>query len=129
MRICWRSSRAETRRRRMEHPDWVPVRPGLAPWQVRRVLAHIDANLGTPMRNKELAAIARLSLFHFGVVFRKSTGESPREHIIRRRVERAQGLMLSSDKPLSDIAFECGLADQAHLSRLFRRIVGESPAA
>lgn len=102
---------------------------GLAPWQVRRVLAHIEANLGTPIRNKDLAAIARLSTFHFNVAFRNSVGESPHAHIIRRRVERAQGLMLSTDKSLSDIAAECGFADQAHLTRLFRRIAGASPAA
>ncbi len=105
------------------------ARPGLAPWQLRRVLAHIEANLSTSIMNKDLAAIARLSAFHFAVAFRKSVGESPREHIIRRRVERAQGLMLSTDRPLSDIAAECGLADQAHLTRLFRRIVGDSPGA
>ena len=104
-------------------------RQGLAPWQVRRVLAHIEANLSTSLRNKDLAAVARLSPFHFAVAFRNSVGESPHEHLIRRRVERAQGLMLSTDKPLSIIAVECGLADQAHLTRLFRRIVGESPAA
>jgi len=105
------------------------VRQGLAPWQVRRVLAHVDANLGTTIRNKDLAAIARLSTFHFAVAFRNSVGRSPHEHVIRRRIERAQGLMLSTERSLSDIAAECGLADQAHLTRLFRRIVGESPAA
>lgn len=105
------------------------ARQGLAPWQIRRVLAHIEANLSTPIRNKELAAIARLSTFHFAVAFRNSVGEPPHTHIIRRRVERAQGLMLSTDRSLSDIAVECGLADQAHFTRLFRKIVGESPAA
>jgi AraC-like DNA-binding protein len=44
-------------------------------------------------------------------------------------MERAQGLMLSTDKALSEIAAECGLADQSHFTRLFRRFVGESPAA
>lgn len=105
------------------------VLQGLAPWQVRRVLAHIEANLGTSIRNKELAAIARLSPFHFNVAFRNSVGESPHAHIIRRRVERAQGLMLSTSRSLTDIAAECGFADQAHLTRLFRRLAGESPAA
>jgi transcriptional regulator GlxA family with amidase domain len=105
------------------------ARQGLAPWQLRRVLAHVEANLSTTIRNKDLAAVARLSTFHFAVAFRNSVGESPHEHIIRRRVERAQGLMLSTDKSLSDVAGECGLADQAHLTRLFRKIVGESPAA
>jgi transcriptional regulator GlxA family with amidase domain len=105
------------------------VRQGLAPWQVRRVLAHIEAHLSSPIRNKDLAAIARLSTFHFNVAFRNSVGDSPHGYLIRRRVERAQGLMLSTDRSLSDIAIECGLADQSHLTRLFRRIVGESPAA
>ena len=104
-------------------------RPGLAPWQVRRVLAYIDANLDRSLKNKDLAAIARLSPFHFNVVFRNSVGDSPHEYIIRRRMERAQGLMLATEKPLSEIAAECGLADQAHLTRVFHRIVGESPAA
>src|SRR5579862_5625360 len=105
------------------------ARRGLAPWQVRKVLAHIEANLGTQLRNRDLAAVARLSEYHFNVAFRDSVGEAPHGYIIRRRVERAQGLMLSTEKSLSEIALECGLADQAHFSRLFRSIVGETPAA
>jgi AraC family transcriptional regulator len=105
------------------------ARQGLAPWQLRRVLAYIEANLSTPIRNKDLATIARLSTFHFNVAFRNSVGDSPHEYIIRRRVEWAQGLMLSTEKSLSEIAAECGMADQAHLTRLFRKIVGESPGA
>jgi len=102
---------------------------GLAPWQVRRVLAHIEANLETTIRNKDLATVARLSECHFNVAFRSSVGESPHGYIIRRRVERAQGLMLTTEKSLSEIALECGLTDQAHFTRLFRRIAGDSPAA
>jgi AraC family transcriptional regulator len=106
----------------------ITVRQGLAPWQVRRVLAFIDANLENRIRNRDLAAVARLSEFYFNVAFRNSVGHSPHDYVIRRRVERAQGLMLSTDKPLSEIAVECGLADQSHFTRLFRRVVGESPA-
>jgi AraC family transcriptional regulator len=105
------------------------ARQGLAPWQVRRVLTYIDANLERSIKNKDLAAIARLSVFHFNVAFRNSVGNSPHEYIIRRRMERAQGLMLSTEMSLSEIAAECGLADQAHLTRLFHRVVGASPAA
>ena len=106
-----------------------PPRQGLAPWQLRRVMSHIDANLETPIRNEDLARVAGLSPFHFNVAFRNSVGDSPHQYIIRRRIERAQGLMLSTDSALSDIAAQCGLADQAHLTRLFRKVVGESPAA
>jgi AraC-like DNA-binding protein len=107
----------------------IGVRQGLAPWHVRRVISYIEANLDTRIKNSDLAAVARLSVFHFNVAFRKSVGDSPHGYIIRRRMERAQGLMLSTDASLSEIAATCGLADQAHFTRLFRRIVGESPGA
>jgi AraC-like DNA-binding protein len=70
-----------------------------------------------------------LSEFHFNVAFRNSVGASPHEYLNQRRIERAQQLMLSTAMPLCEIATECGLADQAHLSRLFRKLVGETPAA
>lgn len=106
-----------------------PVSPRLARWQVRRVQEYIAARLGEPIRNRDLAALAGLSEFHFNVAFRNSVGDSPHRYVVRQRVDRARQLMLSTRMRLSEIACECGLADQAHLSRLFRSIVGESPAA
>ncbi len=110
-------------------PTPQPVRGGLCPWQIRKVTSYVEAHLDTPIRNEDLAVIVRLNPSHFGRAFRNSFGEPPHEYLIRQRVERAQGLMLSTDAPLSEIALNCGLADQAHLSRLFRRIVGETPRA
>ncbi len=104
------------------------ARGGLAPWQVRKVANYVDAHLDQSIRNENLALIARLTPSHFGRAFRNSFGEPPHEYVMRRRVERAQGLMLSTDASLSAIALDCGLADQAHLSRLFRRVVGAPPA-
>jgi AraC-like DNA-binding protein len=108
-------------------PPREETKGGLAPWQIRKVTAQIEANLDAPMRSSELAAIARLTPCHFSRAFRNSFACSPLEYITRRRIEHAQGLMLSTDAPLSQIALACGLADQAHFSRLFRRFVGESP--
>ena len=105
------------------------VTGGLSPWQVRKVTNHIEAHLDRSIRNEDLATIARLNPSHFGRAFRNSFGAPPHEYVIRRRVERAQGLMLSTDASLSEIALDCGLADQSHLTRLFRRRVGESPRA
>jgi AraC family transcriptional regulator len=106
-----------------------PVRGGLAPWRIRRVTVHIETNLDTTVRTKDLAALVELSSFHFCRAFRDSFGDSPHGYVMRRRVERAQGLMLTTDISLSQIAVDCGLADQAHFSRLFRRYVGETPGA
>lgn len=105
------------------------VRGGLAPWQIRKVTSYVEAHLDRPIRNEILATLVRLNSSHFGRAFRNSFGEPPHEFVIRRRVERAQGLMLSTDASLSSIALDCGMADQAHLSRLFRRIVGDTPRA
>jgi AraC family transcriptional regulator len=102
-------------------------RGGLAPWQIRRVKTHIDANLDATLRVKELADLVKLSPFHFCRAFRDSFGDSPHGYVMRRRVERAQGLLLTTNASLGQIALDCGLADQAHFNKLFRRFVGESP--
>ena len=104
-------------------------RGGLAPWQVCKVLTHIEAHLSAPITTDELANLARLSRFHFSRMFRRSFNDSPHAYLMRRRVERAQGLMLTTTTSLAEIAVSCGLADQAHFTRLFRRLAGESPKA
>jgi len=104
-----------------------PPRGGLAPWQIKRVKTHIEANLDASIRVKELAELAKLSIFHFCRAFRDSFGDSPHGYVMRRRLERAQGLMLTTSASLGQIAADCGMADQAHFNKLFRRFVGESP--
>jgi AraC-like DNA-binding protein len=105
------------------------IRGGLAPWRIRRVTTYIEANLDATIGIKDLAALVKLSYFHFCRAFRGSFGETPHGYLMRRRVERAQGLMLTTNSSLGEIAAECGCADQAHFTKLFHRFVGESPAA
>jgi AraC family transcriptional regulator len=104
-------------------------RGGLAPWQLSQVATYIEANLTRTIRISDLAANIRLSASYFYQAFKRSAGVSPYAYIIRRRIKRAQELMLRTDLPLSEIALNCGLADQPHLTRQFRNIVGTSPAA
>lgn len=107
----------------------VAVRGGLQPWQVRRVMAHVEANLGRPIPIAELATLTKLSCGYFSLAFKVSFGDSPHTFIMRKRVERAQNLMISTSDSLSEIACDCGLVDQAHLTRLFRKFVGDTPLA
>jgi AraC-like DNA-binding protein len=102
---------------------------GLAPWQVRRLKTHMEENLGGTIYCEDLARLVCLSLSHFMRAFKESFGCAPHAFLIRRRMERAQGLMLTTDEALGQIALMCGLADQSHLTRLFQKWVGESPAA
>ena len=106
-----------------------PGPSGLAPWQVRRVSDFIDENLGSPLPVAKLAAVAHLSTWHFCHAFKKRLGMSPHAYIIRKRVEKAQQLMLDTDEPLIQIALSCGLCSQSHLCNVFRRVTGCSPSA
>ena len=107
----------------------IATRGGLAPWQVRRVTEHIEEHLSSTIRLQDLAGIARLSHSHFCRAFKESLGHPAHAYVMRRRVHRAQGLMLTTTESLSQIAALCGMADQAHFCKLFRRLVGESPNA
>jgi len=104
------------------------VRGGLPTWQTRRVIAHVEANLSRRIHVRELARILGLSASHFCRAFKCSFGAAPRDYVLRRRVEVAQALMLTTSEPLSSIAASCGMCDQQHFTRSFRRIVGETPS-
>jgi AraC family transcriptional regulator len=104
-------------------------RGGLAPWQKRKVDCYLRDHLERPLQVKQLAQQVSLSVSHFCRAFKDSFGTTPHMHIIGLRLERAKHLMLATQDPLSEIALRCGLADQAHLSKLFRRWTGETPNA
>jgi AraC-like DNA-binding protein len=105
------------------------ARGGLAPWQERRakemLLADLSGNLGLP----ELARACRLSCSHFSQAFRQTVGCPPHQWLLAQRVERSKELMLNTKQSLTDIALAAGFADQSHFTRVFSRLVKESPAA
>jgi len=100
----------------------------LAPWQVKRLANFVTINLGAVIRNADLAAVVQLSPSHLLKAFKQSFGGTPQAYVARRRVQYAKHLMLSTEQPLAQIALACGLADQAHFCRYFRRVTGVAPA-
>jgi len=105
------------------------VRPGaLAGWQMARVRAFIDENLHRTILAKDLSAVARRSTAHFSRSFKQALGEPPHAYVVRRRLERACHLMITSSASVSEIALSVGFSDQAHLCRLFRQAFGQSPS-
>ena len=100
---------------------------GLATWQAKRTLAYIEANLASKMDIDDLANVVALSRSHFSRAFKRSLGFSPMEYVVVRRVERAKAMISGTSEPLAEVALACGFADQAHLNRRFRDIVGISP--
>ena len=102
---------------------------GLAAWQILRVRAYIDNNLHRTIHTRDLSAVAHRSPAHFSRKFKLAVGEPPHAYVVRRRLERACHLMMTSTEPLSEIALSVGFSDQAHLCRLFRQAFGQSPAS
>jgi AraC family transcriptional regulator len=106
------------------------ARPGaLAAWQIARVRAFIDENLHHTIHIKDCSAVAQLSAAHFSRSFKQAFGEPPHAYVVRRRLERACHLMITSSASLSEIALSVGFSDQAHLCRLFRQALGQSPSS
>jgi AraC family transcriptional regulator len=105
------------------------ARDGLAPWQMLRVRAFIDSNLHRSIHIRDLCAVVQRSPAYFCRKFKLAVGEPPHAYVMRRRMERACHLMVTSVSPLSEIALSVGFSDQAHLCRLFRAGFGQSPAS
>jgi AraC family transcriptional regulator len=104
-------------------------RGGLAHYQLRRVLDYMQAHLTEDMPLRALAEAAGLSPFHFARLFKQSTGLAPHQYLIQRRVERAKGLLLTSDAAIADIAVRVGFCDQSHFAAHFKRLYGITPKA
>lgn len=105
----------------------VIVRAGLASYAMRRIDDWIEANLDKTIRLDDLAMLANLSGFHFHRMFRLSRGIAPHAWVTERRVDRAR-VLLQSDQPIAEIAVACGFSSQSHLTRVFRRHTGRTPA-
>jgi AraC family transcriptional regulator len=101
----------------------------LLAWQARKLRDYIDSHITGRVLVADLCALVQRSEAHFSRAFRGTFGYSPHAFVVRRRVELAAKYMLQTDMSLSDIALECGFADQAHLCKHFRAVTGGTPAA
>ena len=77
----------------------------------------------------EMASTVGLSDSWFAHVFKQTTGKTPLQWQLARRIEHAQNLLVQSDLAVAEIAAQLGFADQAHFTKAFRQIAGETPAA
>lgn len=103
------------------------ARGGLAGWQERRATEMISAHLTGQIALQDVAAACSLSVSHFARAFRKTTGLAPHQWLLQQRIEAAKTAMRIAHLSLSEIALNCGFADQSHFTRVFSRTVGVSP--
>ncbi|TNM63811.1 helix-turn-helix domain-containing protein [Aliirhizobium smilacinae] len=97
--------------------------------QMNTLTTHIDARSDHRLTIAEMAAIVGLSESWFASVFKNTTGKTPLQWQLSRRIDIAQNLLLESDLAVADIAAQLGFTDQAHLTKAFRQVVGDTPAA
>jgi len=102
---------------------------GLAPWQLRRVIDYMEANLPHRVELETLAGLVNLSQAHFGRAFKISTGLAPYQWQLDARIRRAQQLLSASEASLGEVAHATGFADPVHFGRTFRKMMGLAPGA
>jgi AraC family transcriptional regulator len=108
----------------------LPAQEGLTCRQIARVTDYIQAHLSEDLSLDVLAQQASLSPYHFARLFRRATGESPHQYVLRQRLEAAQRLLADQEHlPLVHIARASGFASQSHFTRTFRHYVGLTPTA
>jgi AraC-like DNA-binding protein len=93
---------------------------------VDRIRRYIQDNFARPIALSDLGRIANLSSFHLHRVFCRQIGMPPHAYQTQVRINRAKELVRKR-WPLSEIALATGFADQSHLTRHFRRLVGITP--
>jgi AraC-like DNA-binding protein len=102
---------------------------GLAPWQLRRAMDFIRANLSGNISLEQLASVCDLSVNYFARAFKECTGVLPHRWLVEMRLEKAKDLPLNTKMPLAEVAVACGFADQSHFSKTFVRATGNTPGA
>ena len=96
--------------------------------RLRAAVDYIEGHLDTGPTLEQMAAVARLSPYHFARQFKAATGLPPHQFVIARRVERAKQLLhAGTDLSLAEVALRAGFSDQSQFSRHFKRLVGVTP--
>jgi AraC-like DNA-binding protein len=112
----------------LRHADAPPFlqRIGQEHLCVRRAKEYIEAYYNENISIKRLSSVSNLSPFHLIRVFRDQVGLPPHAYLTQIRVRKAKSLLKQGWR-IIDAACETGFADQSHLSKHFKRIIGLTP--
>lgn len=107
----------------------VPRAPDDVLAHLRRARDLIDRSYAEPLDLDRLAAVAGLSKYHFLRLFRSTYGTTPADYLSRRRIERAQDLLRSTNLTVTEVCVAVGYSSLGSFSSRFRAVVGETPSA
>ncbi len=97
--------------------------------ELEKIRTFIEDNIGRTIELGELASLVNVSRFHFGRMFKRSTGMTAIRYVESVRIGRAQVLISETGLALAEIALITGFADQSHFTRRFHKCVGCTPAS
>lgn len=101
---------------------------GLTEAQMKALADLVHSRMDRRVSVAEMAACVGLSESWFSAAFRQKTGLTPLQWQMEQRIGLAQQLMRSSDLSIAQIAAQTGFTDQAHFTKAFRKVRGETPA-
>lgn len=96
-------------------------------YKLQQAIDYIQAHLAEDVTLKTISTELGMSQYHFARLFKQSTGYSPYQYVIKRRIERAQELMMQEQQSIATIALQVGFASQSQFGRHFKRITGVTP--
>jgi AraC family transcriptional regulator len=102
-------------------------RGGLGSGRLRKIKELVDSKMEDDLSLDEMALSVGLSTAHFARMFRKSTGETPHQFVLRQKVERAKAMLRAAEARVLDVAVACGFKTQQHFAQVFRDVCGVSP--
>jgi AraC family transcriptional regulator len=100
---------------------------GLGSARLRTIKELVHAKIEDDLSLDEMAQSVGLSTAHFARMFRKSTGETPHQFVLRQRIERATAMLRDPDARILDVAVACGFKTQQHFAQVFRDVCRVSP--
>jgi AraC family transcriptional regulator len=102
-------------------------RGGLGSARLRRIKELVHAKMEDDLSLDDMAQSVGLSTAHFARMFRKSTGETPHQFVLRQRIERAKTMLRAPGARVLDVAVACGFKTQQHFAQVFSDVCGVTP--
>lgn len=108
-------------------PEPTDIPSNLNARQLRRALDYIEDNLIEEISLETLASEIGFSKYYFSRLFKQTTGQTPYQYVLQRRLERAKALLQQGSITIIAAAHLFGFSDQSHFSRLFKKSYGMTP--
>ena len=109
-------------------PKLEEYKGGLRKQRLNRVQEYIESNLEDNVSLSALAEVAGVSMYHFAKAFKESTGATPHQYVLERKIDRAKELLHDPNRSVLEASVRTGFVDQSHFTKIFRRMVGVTPS-